>query len=54
MADVFFTGVVVALIKIIALADILFGVAFYSYLIFALFFLHLNQIVDLHRLWGVV
>jgi paraquat-inducible protein A len=52
MADVFFTGVVVALIKIIAMADIVFGIAFYSYLLFALFFLYLTQVMDLHRLWS--
>lgn len=52
MADVFFTGVVVALIKIIAMAEIVFGIAFYSYLMFALMFLYLTQVMDLHRLWG--
>ncbi len=52
MADVFFTGVVVALIKIIAMAEIVFGIAFYSYLLFALLFLYLSQVMDRHRLWG--
>ena len=52
MADVFFTGVLVALIKIVALADIVFGMAFYSYLLFALMFLYLTQVVDVHRLWS--
>lgn len=52
MADVFFTGVVVALIKIVAMADIVFGIAFYSYLFFALLFLYLSQVMDKHRLWG--
>lgn len=52
MADVFFTGVVVALIKIIAMAEIVFGIAFYAYLMFAITFLYLTQVVDFHRLWG--
>lgn len=52
MADVFFTGVIVALIKIIAMADIIFGIAFYSYLLFALLFLYLSQVMDRHRLWS--
>lgn len=51
MADVFFTGAVVALIKIIEMAEIVFGIAFYSYLLFALLFIYLTAVMDLHRLW---
>lgn len=51
MPEVFLTGVLVALIKIIALADIKFGIGFYSYLLFSVLFLRLTQIIDVSRIW---
>ena len=51
MSDVFIVGVLVALVKIITLADLIFGVAFWAYLIFSVLFLIITSIVDKHRLW---
>lgn len=51
MVDVFLMGVLVALIKVTALASISFGVSFYSYLLFAFLFSYSLALVDRHRLW---
>lgn len=51
MADVFCVGVLVALIKIIALADIIFGLAFWAYLFFTVLFIYVSSIANPHRLW---
>ena len=52
MTEVFLTGVLVALIKIIALANIVMGISFWAYIMFTVAFIHISNIVDSHRLWG--
>jgi len=51
MAEVLLLGVLVALIKIVAMADIIIGVSFWAYILFAITFLTIANIVDHHRLW---
>ena len=54
MADVFLVGVLVALIKIVSIAEISFGLGFWSYVLFTGIFLHLTIIVDRIRLWRLI
>jgi paraquat-inducible protein A len=54
MSEVFLMGVLVALIKIAAMAKIVLGMAFWAYIFFAVMFLRLVSIADTHRLWGWV
>lgn len=54
MADVFLIGVLVALIKIVSIADIVFGLAFWAYIVFTGIFLHITVTVDRMRLWRLV
>jgi paraquat-inducible protein A len=54
MADVFLVGVLVALIKIVSIAEISFGLGFWSYVLFTGIFLHLTIIMDRIRLWRLV
>ena len=54
MADVFLIGVLVALIKVASIAEIVFGMAFWAYILFTLMYLHLNSRVDRLRLWKLV
>jgi paraquat-inducible protein A len=51
MAEVFLIGVLVALIKVISMADISLEPAFWAYVIFAPLFTHIVSIIDNHRLW---
>ncbi|MBF7073907.1 paraquat-inducible protein A [Glaciecola sp. MH2013] len=51
MAEVFLIGVLVALIKIISMADIFLQASFWAYVLFAPLFTHIVFIVDNHRLW---
>jgi paraquat-inducible protein A len=51
MAEVFLIGVLVALIKMIAMADISLESSFWAYVIFAPLFTHIVSVVDNHRLW---
>lgn len=51
MMDVFLLGILVALVKLVALADVLLGTGFYAFLV--LIFLHAATIASLetHTLW---
>lgn len=51
MAEVFLIGVLVALIKVISMADITLEASFWAYVLFAPLFTHIVFIVDNHRLW---
>jgi paraquat-inducible protein A len=51
MAEVFLIGVLVALIKMISMADIALESSFWSYVIFAPLFTHIVSVIDNHRLW---
>lgn len=52
MAEVFMVGVLVALIKVIELASIIFGVSFWAYLAFVLFFIATASVVSKQQLWA--
>ncbi|MEP2651154.1 MAG: paraquat-inducible protein A [Paraglaciecola sp.] len=52
MADVFLIGVLIALIKLIPMADINIGGAFWAYLMFVPLFSYVVSIVDPYRLWN--
>ena len=51
MAEVFLIGVLVALIKVISMAEISLESSFWAYVIFAPLFTHIVSLVDSHRLW---
>lgn len=51
MAEVFLIGVLVALIKVVAIAHIILGISFWAYILFTILFLLISNIVDSHRLW---
>lgn len=51
MAEVFIVGVLVALIKVISMADIVFGFAFWAYIGFVVFLLLTANIASRHQLW---
>jgi paraquat-inducible protein A len=51
MAEVFIVGVLVALIKVIELADIIIGFSFWAYVGFAIFFTLTTNITNRHQLW---
>ncbi len=51
MADVFIVGVLVALIKVIELADIILGTSFWAYMAFAIMFVITTQIANCYQLW---
>lgn len=51
MAEVFIVGVLIALIKVIEMADIVLGVSFWAYLGFVLFFTAGANITSKHQLW---
>ncbi|MBK8972486.1 MAG: paraquat-inducible protein A [Hahellaceae bacterium] len=51
MSEVFLIGVLVALIKVVAMADIVLGVSFWAYVCFAPIFTYVVSVVDVHRLW---
>lgn len=51
MVEVFMVGVLVALIKIMELADIIFGFSFWAYLGFVIFFTLTANIANRHQLW---
>jgi len=52
MSEVFLIGVLVALIKVISMADITLQTSFWAYVIFAPLFTYITSVVDAHRLWG--
>lgn len=54
MADVFIVGVLVALIKVIELADIVMGISFWAYMAFAIVFVVTTQIANTYQLWAWV
>ncbi|MFQ3248707.1 paraquat-inducible protein A [Glaciecola sp.] len=51
MAEVFLIGVLVALIKMISMADIALESSFWAYVLFAPLFTHIVSVIDNHRLW---
>jgi paraquat-inducible protein A len=51
MAEVFIVGVLVALIKVIELADIIIGFSFWAYVGFVVFFTLTANIANRHQLW---
>ena len=51
MAEVFLAGVLVALIKVIALAEVTLEVSFWAYVVFAPLFTYIVSLADNHRLW---
>jgi paraquat-inducible protein A len=51
MTEVFLVGVLVALIKIVAMANIILGVAFWAYIGFTMLFIYISNVVNPHRLW---
>ncbi|MFT5544245.1 MAG: paraquat-inducible protein A [Glaciecola sp.] len=52
MAEVFLIGLLVALIKVVDMADVSLAPSFWAYVIFAPLFTHIASIVDNHRLWS--
>jgi paraquat-inducible protein A len=52
MAEVFIVGVLVALIKVIELADIIVGFSFWAYVGFAILFTLTSNIANRHQLWS--
>jgi paraquat-inducible protein A len=52
MTEVFIVGVLVALIKIIELADIVFGIAFWAYIVFVICFLTCSNVANKHQIWS--
>jgi paraquat-inducible protein A len=51
MVEVFIVGVLVALIKVIDLADIIIGFSFWAYIGFVIFFTLTANIANRHQLW---
>jgi len=51
MAEVFIVGVLIALIKVIDLADIIVGFSFWAYIGFAILFTLTANISNRHQLW---
>ncbi|GLR69149.1 paraquat-inducible protein A [Agaribacter marinus] len=51
MTEVFLISVLVALIKIVSMADVTLEISFWAYVIFATLFTYVASIVDSHRLW---
>ncbi|WP_376921228.1 paraquat-inducible protein A [Agaribacter flavus] len=51
MTEVFLISVLVALIKIVSMAEISLNVSFWAYVVFATLFTYVVSIVDNHRLW---
>ena len=51
MTEVFLIGVLVALIKIVAMADIVLGISFWAYIAFTIVFIALSGIISRQRLW---
>lgn len=52
MVDVFIFGVLVALVKIMGMAEVTLGISFWSYVIFTFLFIRISLVVDTHRLWS--
>jgi len=52
MVEVFVVGVLVALIKVIELADIIIGFSFWAYVGFVIFFTLTANIASRHQLWS--
>lgn len=51
MAEVFIVGVLIALIKVVELADIIIGFSFWAYVGFVVFFTLTASIANRHQLW---
>ncbi len=51
MVDVFLIGILVALVKIMSMADVGFGMSFWAFVLFTLAFLKTLTSIDLHWLW---
>ena len=51
MMDVFFLGILVALVKLVALADIVLNLGFYSFLFLVLIYASILTSIDMHTLW---
>lgn len=51
MSEVFLIAILVSLIKIVAMADIVLGTAFWAYVIFVIAFTYVANILDHYRLW---
>lgn len=54
MVEVFIIGVLIALIKVIAMADIVFGLSFWAYLGYTAVFIKVYSLVDSQTLWALV
>jgi paraquat-inducible protein A len=51
MAEVFIVGVLIALIKVLELADIIIGFSFWAYVGFAVFITLTTSVANRHQLW---
>lgn len=51
MAEVFFVGVLVSLIKLVTIADIGLGMSFWAYLSFCLCYVKVLSIIDKYQFW---
>ena len=51
MTEVFIIGVMVALIKVVSMASIVFGLAFWAYILFSILFIYISVLVDPLHLW---
>jgi len=51
MAEVFFVGVLVSLIKLITIAEIGLGVSFWAYLVFCLCYVKVLTYIDKYQFW---
>ncbi|MCE2595898.1 paraquat-inducible protein A [Motilimonas cestriensis] len=51
MVDVFLVGILVALIKIMSMADVGFGLSFWAFCLFTIAFLKTLLSIDMHWLW---
>lgn len=51
MVDVFLIGILVALVKIMSMAEVGFGLSFWAFVLFTLAFLKTLTSIDLHWLW---
>lgn len=52
MAEVFFVGVLVSLIKLTTIAEIGIGLSFWAYLLFCLCYVKVLSLIDKHQFWS--
>ncbi len=57
MAEIFFLGIIVSMVKVVSLADITFGISFWTYALFSLFLiatlLHVDKFQLAHRIKNI-